>query len=238
MDLLLDPPLPAAENMRRDDALLARGEPVLRLYGWTPEAISLGNSQRLDEIDATAVREYHLEVVKRGTGGGGILHNASEVTYSVVVPIDHPDLPRGLPASFAYLGGGVRTALRALGLPAELESVPDLTRDALCYVRQQGTNLVVRGRKISGGAQRRTRRAVLQHGTVIVDRDEARLARVFQTPEATVTARVTSLRLEGIDPTRTALVAALVRGFATDLAALGPLVPIAWDPAWDALPPW
>lgn len=238
MDLLLDPPLAAAENMRRDEALLARGEPALRLYGWMPEAISLGNSQRIDELDPHAVRDYRLEVVKRGTGGGGILHNASEVTYAVVVPIDHPALPRGLPASFAYLGGGVRTALRALGLPAELESVPDLTRDALCYVRQQGTNLVVHGKKISGGAQRRTRNAILQHGTLIVDRDEARLARVFGTSEANVTARVTSLRLEGVDPTRTALVAALVAGFASDLVAFGPLVPIVWDPAWDVPPSW
>jgi lipoate-protein ligase A len=226
MKLYLDDHLPAAENMRRDEVLLARAEPALRLYGWAPEAVSLGNSQTEAAIDLEAVRAYGLEIVKRGTGGGGILHAATEVTYAVVVPVDHPGLPRDLPGSFAFLGRGVLLALRALGLPAEVETVPDLTRDALCYVRQQGTNLVVRGKKISGGAQRRTRAAILQHGTVIVDRDEARLARVFRTDPDTICARVTSLATEGLAATRPAILEALVAAFAE---VHGPLVPEVWQ---------
>jgi lipoate-protein ligase A len=235
MHLLIDAQLTAAENMRRDEALLSRALPAVRLYGWSPEAVSLGNSQTVADIDEAAARDYQLDIVKRGTGGGGILHNASEVTYAVVVPIDHPQLPRALPASFALLGAGVLAALRALGVPAELESVPDLTREALCYVRKQGTNLVVAGKKISGGAQRRTRAAVLQHGTVIVDRDEARLARVFRTDAATVVERVTSLRELGNQATRADITAALVTGFAEALASFGPLVPATWDPTWDVI---
>jgi lipoate-protein ligase A len=225
MHVLLDGACTGAENMRRDDLLLAHAQPVLRLYGWSPETVSLGNSQTERDVDLDAVRALGLDVVKRGTGGGGILHNAGEVTYAIVVPIDHPGLPRDLSRSFAYLGQGVITALRALGVPAELESVADLTREALCYVRKQGTNVVVGGRKISGGAQRRTRTAVLQHGTIILDRDEHRLARVFRTSIETICARVTSLRAEGLDPTRAAILDALVAGFAD---AFGPLAPLDW----------
>jgi lipoate-protein ligase A len=225
MHLYLDGPCTAADNMQRDELLHARAEPALRLYGWAPEAVSLGNSQTADDVDLAAVRELGLDLIKRATGGGGILHNAREVTYAVIVPLGHPGLPRDLPGSFAYLGQGVVTALRRLGLPAELESVPDLTREALCYVRKQGTNVMVRGKKISGGAQRRSRSAVLQHGTVIVDRDELRLARVFRADPELVRARVTSLTCEGLAVERAALVEALIAGF-TD--SLGPLVPAAW----------
>lgn len=225
MQVVLDDRLTGVENMRRDEHLLARAQPVLRIYGWSPETVSLGNGQTPADIDLEAVRELGLDVVKRGTGGGGILHSATEVTYAVVVPHGYPDLPRDLPRSFAFLSQGVVTALRGLGLAAELESVPDLTRDALCYVRKQGTNVVVDGKKISGGAQRRTNHAVLQHGTVIVERDEHRLARVFRTDPATICARVTSLGEHGLSPSRDELVGALVRGFA---AALGPLVPARW----------
>src|SRR6188474_2542829 len=147
MYLLLDGHCSAAENMRRDELLHARAIPALRLYGWTPEAVSLGHSQTAAEVDAEAVRELGLDVVQRGTGGGGILHAASEVTYAVVVPTQHPGLPLNLTSSFGYLSQGVVTALRSLGLPAELESMPDRTRDALCYVRVQGTNVMVRGKK-------------------------------------------------------------------------------------------
>ncbi|HEY4176887.1 MAG TPA: hypothetical protein VGM90_08650 [Kofleriaceae bacterium] len=228
--LVLDEHLSAAENMRRDDVLLARAEPVVRLYGWKPEAVSLGNSQSAAVIDLDAVREYGLDLIKRGTGGGGILHAATEVTYAVIVPIDFEAMPRDLPGSFAFLGDGVLRSLRALGLAAQIDSQPDRTRDALCYVRQQGTNITVGGKKISGGAQRRTRTAVLQHGTVIIDRDEARCARVFRTDTDTITTRVTSVRAEGKDPTRQAVIDALVDGYARTFGALSPTT-------WESLEP-
>lgn len=220
MRVVLDGHCTGAENMRRDELLLARAEPMLRIYGWTPETVSLGNSQTETDVDLAAIRELGLDMVKRSTGGGGILHNATEVTYAVVVPIDHPGLPRDLPRSFAYLGQGVVIALRRLGLPAELESVADLTREALCYVRKQGTNVVVHGKKISGGAQRRTRSAVLQHGTIILDRDEQRLGRVFRADLAIVSARVTSLRCEGIAAARDVVIETLADSFAQIFGSL------------------
>jgi lipoate-protein ligase A len=226
MRLVLDGHLTAAENMRRDELLHAAVTPTVRLYGWKPEAISLGNSQSEADIDFDVVREYGLDIVKRGTGGGGILHNATEVTYAVVLPIDHPGLNTNITESFGLMSRGVVHALRSLGLPAELESMPDRTRDALCYVRVQGTNVMVRGRKISGGAQRRTKWGVLQHGTVIVDRDEARLARVFRADPTAIEAKVTSLAIEGKAPARSDLIAALVAGFAD---TFGPLERTTWD---------
>lgn len=79
---------------------------------------------------------------------------------------------------------------------------------------------------ISGGAQRRTRLAVLQHGTIIVDRDEHRLSRIFRTPIDTVCARVTSLHLEDLAPSRSAITDAVVAGFTE---TFGPLAPLAWS---------
>ncbi len=225
--LFVDGPLPAAENMRRDEHLLEARAPVVRIYGWAPEAVSLGHSQTAIDVDGDAVRAYGLDVVQRGTGGGGILHNTSEVTYAVVLPVDHPLLTTNITQSFGLMARGVVHALTALGLPAELESMPDRTRDALCYVRVQGTNVMVRGRKISGGAQRRTKWAVLQHGTVIVDRDEARLARVFRADPALIDQKVTSLTLEAIRPTRAQIIDALVAGFT---AVFGPLDHAPWAP--------
>ncbi len=226
MQLLIDGHLGAAENMRRDEALHDAARPIVRLYGWQPEAVSLGNSQTEQDIDLDAVREYGLDVVKRGTGGGGILHNAVEITYSTVLPIEHPLLTANITQSFGLLSRGVVNALRSLGLPAELESMPDRTRDALCYVRVQGTNVMVRGRKISGGAQRRTKWAVLQHGTVIFDRDDARIARVFRADPKLIDDKVTSLALEGITPTREKVIEALVAGYTE---VFGALTPVAWD---------
>ena len=213
MRLLVDPHLRGAENMTRDEALLEEGIPTVRLYGWRPACVSLGRSQTEAQVDLDAARARGLDVVPRCTGGGAILHNESEVTYAVVLPLDHPGLPRDISGSFAFLGAGVVEGLRLLGVPAEVESVPENTRETLCYVRRQGTNVMARGRKISGGAQRRNGKAVLQHGTVIVDRDEERMARLFGTEADVIRRRVTSLKEEGVDVSREKLVEALVEGF-------------------------
>src|SRR3569833_3337253 len=157
MRLLLDGHLTAAENMRRDELLHAAVVPTVRLYGWKPEAISLGNSQSEADIELEAVREYGLDAVKRGTGGGGILHNATEVTYAVVLPIDHPGLNANITDSFGLLSRGVVHALRSLGLPAELESMPDRTRGARGGGRGRGAGGGGRGRGSAGGARRRAK---------------------------------------------------------------------------------
>jgi lipoate-protein ligase A len=203
-----------AQNMARDAALLAEAVPTVRLYGWRPACVSLGRAQTEADVDLGAARAWGLDVVRRETGGGAILHNESEVTYAVVLPLDHPGLPRDIAGSFALLSAGVVDALRMLGLPAQIESVvDDKQKETLCYVRKQGTNVVVDGRKISGGAQRRDGRAVLQHGTIIVDRDDARMSTLFRTPLPEIASRVTSLHEEGVSVSREKLIEALVAGF-------------------------
>jgi len=218
MRVLLDGPMSGAANMARDEALLAEAAPTVRVYAWQPACVSLGRAQTEADIDAAAARAWGMDIVRRGTGGGAILHNEAEVTYAVVLPLDHPGLPRDITGSFAHISQGVVDTLRALGLPARIESVADNTRETLCYVRKQGTNVTVDGRKISGGAQRRTDKAVLQHGTLIIERDEARSAQLFGSDEATIAARVTSLPEHGVEVARDKLAALLADHLARALA--------------------
>lgn len=220
--ILVEGHAPGATNMARDEALLAEGVPTVRLYGWRPACASLGRAQTEADVDLEAARAMGVDVVRRATGGGAILHNEDEVTYAVILPLNHPGLPRDVPGSFAFLSRGVVDALRTLGLPAEVESVPDNTRETLCYVRKQGTNVMVNGRKISGGAQRRNGAAVLQHGTIIVRRDEERMARLFRTDVDGIRARVTSLAEEGVRVSREKLVETLARAFEASLAPARP----------------
>ena len=67
-------------------------------------------------------------------------------------------------------------------------------------------------------AQRRNGAAVLQHGTVIVERDEALMARLFRTPATDITERVTSLKDERVSVSREKLVEVLAAAFARSIA--------------------
>lgn len=198
--------------MAIDETNLGLGGPLLRLYGWKPACVSLGYAQADSSVDPAAMARHGFDLVTRSTGGGAILHNETEVTYSIVVPRGFPSLPPGLQDSFRFLSSGVFEALKQMGLePSYLAG--EGGKDVCCYMRSQGVYIAVGGRKISGGAQRRTQTAILQHGTVIVDRDETRMAEVFREDVERIRNKVTSLGDEGVELDRHRLQVAIFRGY-------------------------
>lgn len=175
--LLTDEPEDGPTNMGRDQALLARvgagsSPPTLRLYAWSPATISLGRFQPYRAYEALAAQAGALPVVRRVTGGGAILHDA-ELTYSLTLPCDHR-LARGNPAClYDPVHEAVIGAVGDLGVTAErcnADDAPTARRDApfFCFARRHPTDVIVGSAKLAGSAQRRSRDAVLQHGSIIL----------------------------------------------------------------------
>ena len=117
---LLDGPT----NMAIDEALLANftpetSTPVLRLYGWSPPALSLGRFQKAAEVlDLDRCREAGVPIVRRITGGGVIYH-AEELTYSLVCSPSHLPAATSIKESFRLLTSFLLAFYRSLGLAAE-----------------------------------------------------------------------------------------------------------------------
>ncbi|MCG3129864.1 MAG: Octanoyltransferase LipM [Phycisphaerae bacterium] len=162
--------------MARDEALLARvGEglspPTLRLYEWREPTISLGYFQSADATSALSADLRSLAVVRRLTGGGAILHDL-ELTYSFALPHGHALLSGGPNALYERAHDAVIACLSALGVQAWRGCANDDSGAArgpfFCFARRHCFDVLVGDDKIAGSAQRRTTRAVLQHGSVIV----------------------------------------------------------------------
>jgi lipoate-protein ligase A len=153
-----------AENMATDEVLLrgAYARPTLRCYAWDPPAISLGYFQR--SCDAP---EADLPVVRRLTGGGAILHR-DELTYSVAAPLLF--FGPGVKASYLRVVGAVRAGIEGLGVACDPAPEADLAPPAqppfLCYERRSAFDVLYRGKKLVGSAQRREGRRILQHGSI------------------------------------------------------------------------
>lgn len=162
-------------NMAIDSVLLARAEQsdsvVLRLYGWSEPTLSLGYFQPYADRQQHPASES-IAVVRRETGGGAIIHDR-ELTYSLIVP--RSQLKR-LPPATLYCQ--VHRTLAAVlneqyGVPAETCGTPTVDGPAapfLCFQRRADGDLIVDTIKIGGSAQRRPRGAVLQHGSLLVER--------------------------------------------------------------------
>ncbi|WP_462130658.1 lipoate--protein ligase family protein [Staphylococcus epidermidis] len=171
-------------NMAMDEALLnfvSRGEidPVIRFYTWNPATLSIGYFQRLQkEIDIDKVKEKGYGLVRRQTGGRGVLHD-KELTYSVIVPESHPNMPSTVTEAYKIISQGLLEGFKNLGfetyfaIPRSKEERDKLKqpRSLVCFDAPSWYELVVEGRKIAGSAQTRQKGVILQHGSILQDID-------------------------------------------------------------------
>jgi lipoate-protein ligase A len=164
-------PLPGDWNMAVDAALLTSASegapPTVRWYRWLRPTVSLGYFQSV--TNATTAWPAELDVVRRPTGGGAIVHH-HEWTYSCTVPqlaplLRHPYelynlVHQALCAAFEQLCG-VKLHTRGSansGAPGSF----------LCFLREDARDVCCLGRKVIGSAQRRRRGSLLQHGSILL----------------------------------------------------------------------
>lgn len=179
-----------AHNMAVDEAILTAvgsGEapPTLRLYGWMPSCLSLGYGQRAREADQMRLAERGWDMVRRPTGGRAILHT-DELTYSLALPIEDPLARGGVIESYQRISGGLAVGLKRLGLQPRAERADaDAAPNPVCFETPSHYEITVDGRKLIGSAQVRRRQAVLQHGTLPLDGDIARICDALAYPDET-----------------------------------------------------
>ena len=172
-----------ASNMAADCAILeavaaSAQPPTLRLYGWDPFCMSLGYGQRLRDVDADQLAARGWDLVRRPTGGKAILHG-DELTYSLCLPLDHPLAAGSVVDSYRRISQGLLCALQQLGLPVESAPESPIRRRAdlgpVCFEASSHYEITIGGRKLVGSAQMRRKRAILQHGTIPLFGDVARI---------------------------------------------------------------
>ncbi|HEX2106310.1 MAG TPA: biotin/lipoate A/B protein ligase family protein [Nitrososphaera sp.] len=156
---------PAAFNMAIDESLMeTAGEmPILRIYGWSPPAVSIGYFQSMnEEIDFAKCRQIGVDVVRRLTGGGAVLHEF-ELTYSFVTK----EYPQNIMESYRWICEAIVLSIKRLGFDASFVPLNDI---------------VIANKKVSGNAQTRKKGVLLQHGTILLDIDVSKMFSVLKVP--------------------------------------------------------
>jgi lipoate-protein ligase A len=165
----------AAMNMAIDEALLEHARnPVIRFYRWQSPALSFGYFGRFADV---ASYQHERDLVRRWTGGGIVFHG-DDLTYSIVIPIGdvaflesstglYEKIHRALCDALSETGqeavvaGGVEPGGIAVGSRAAVSA-----SGYNCFENPVPEDVMINGRKIAGAAQRRTRRALLQQGSI------------------------------------------------------------------------
>lgn len=156
-----------AGNMDFDAQLLELGRPALRLYAWSRPTLSLGYFQKLEDVaDAAFMKANGVDLVRRPTGGGAILHD-QELTFSLTLPLTHPGLPGNINDSYLFLCRPLLGILRNLGVEAGFRGDGPAHKAANCFAGSACPDIVVSGKKVFGSAQRRKEKALLMHGSLL-----------------------------------------------------------------------
>jgi lipoate-protein ligase A len=175
-------PQTGAWNMALDEAIMdavaeGKAPPTLRFYAWEPPCLSLGKRQPLDGIDLARCRADGIDVVRRSTGGFAILHT-DELTYSIATRPDDPRADGAILDAYRKLSQGLMEGLRLLGATPEMNPVVPggvHNASAACFEMPSAYEIVMGGRKLIGSAQVRPAGRVLQHGSLPLTGDIARL---------------------------------------------------------------
>lgn len=189
--LLLSAECDGAGNMSIDEAVLlavagGRAAPTLRFFAWQPPCLSLGYAQASSEVDPERLQSRGYDLVRRPTGGRAILHT-DELTYSVIAPMDDPRVRGGVVESYRQLSAGLMRGLGHLALNARADQTyaPEAgaAKGPVCFEVPSNYEITVgtvdRPRKLLGSAQVRKRGVVLQHGSLPLAGDIARICDVL-----------------------------------------------------------
>jgi len=235
--LLLSSLTDGPTNMSVDEAILltvAAGQapPTLRFFAWTPPCLSLGYAQPVADVDLDRLRARGWDLVRRPTGGRAILHT-DELTYSVIAPVTEPRVAGGVVESYRQLSAGLMRGLQILGLrvraekeyggnPAPASQLP-IPNNPVCFEVPSNYEITAGDKKLLGSAQVRKRGVVLQHGTLPLTGDIARICEGLRfashEERQRVAARVhqratTVLEVLGREVSWGEAAAAMARGFA------------------------
>jgi len=157
-------PRSGSMNMALDEAmLLCAREPWLRVYHWSEPTISIGFSQELDRVQA---EHRGWPLVRRWTGGGVVVHDG-DWTYTLAAPQGSALCEMRATESYRLIHEAMVAALHESGI-ADCALQSESTSDGMgvCFVEPAKYDVVQRGQKIAGAAQRRAKAGFLHQGTV------------------------------------------------------------------------
>ncbi len=168
-------------NMAEDMACLQSCEqgaspPTIKLYGWKKPTLTIGYSQQPSKlINIEKARELGIQIIRRPTGGRVLLHS-EELTYSLIAPNDYRLFAGDLRSSMCVISKMLTDCLVNLGCSREAIqfALPSKSRSyngPACFSLANHYELTCLGKKIIGSAQRRMKRAFLQHGSLILKFD-------------------------------------------------------------------
>lgn len=171
--LILSGPCSPPLNMAIDEAMLLRLieknslTPTLRLYMWSPPALSVGYFQNVNSPPIKECLKKGYPLIRRPTGGLAILHE-DDMSYSITGIFAGDGFPANRREAYRKAHESIIEAFVDLGFKVDLYQEEKLQYEGdFCCSSPLVYDIILEGEgKIGGSAQRKRGDALLQHGSI------------------------------------------------------------------------
>ncbi|MEM3512724.1 MAG: biotin/lipoate A/B protein ligase family protein [Thermoplasmata archaeon] len=161
---LVHPEVSVAKDREILERCIATGECILHFYRREPPAVSVGHGEKIEEaVYVERCREDGVIVIQRESAGSAIYTDRNTLEYAIALP--EKLVPFDRKQSYEFLCRPIVEALSTLGYPVVFKPINDIQME---------------GKKVSGSAQKRSRGAVLQHGTILLVVDHEKMDRYLK----------------------------------------------------------
>jgi len=153
-------------QMALDEALLRLvSMPTLRIYKWKSSWVTFGYFQEMKEVQRSFPRH---PVVRRWTGGGMVSHGEEvELTFSLMIPAGEKAATESPASFYKQVHGRLAEWIRAqLPVSVNLAGFEDVKPGSSCFQSPANDDLLIQGRKVLGGALRRSGGGILYQGSL------------------------------------------------------------------------
>jgi len=173
-------------NMALDQALINSvsnlgSPPIFRVYGWRPHGISFGFTQKIETIlNIDRCNSGEIPYVRRMTGGSAILHK-DDISYSLIFKKDDLGIKGGVLDSYKVINSFLIRFYESLGLKVDYSGDKDSSIDlGVCSLSKERYDIICKGLKIGGNAQRRKGSVVFQHGSISLKDSSSELLKLLK----------------------------------------------------------
>lgn len=187
-----------ARDVALFESLTPDTPPLLHFYAWKGPCVTLGHFLDPEQLlNLEAMEPLGIDWAKRPTGGGAVIHTC-DLSFSLILPKSHSLAQHAGIESYRLIHGAVQRACASCCPEAELlntalalssdRSTAASQRD-FCMAKPTRYDILFGGKKIGGGAQRRSQRGLLHQMTLVLRPPEnALLRQILKNPTAHIAA--------------------------------------------------
>ncbi len=171
MQLFQPQPLTPAENLAADEIILdacEAGESPETLVFWEPREtfVVVGYANKVaTEVNGAACKKKNVPIFRRCSGGGTIVQMLGSLNYSLILRIDETSETRNITSANQFIMERNRAAIETLFPRSQ-------TPNTASKISVRGhTDLCLGNVKFAGNSQRRRKKFLLFHGTLLLNCD-------------------------------------------------------------------